>query len=77
MESQVVNDWLRRGGEFGKLEMARQDLLRGLARKFPGAVPPEIVDLISTQESLAVLQDWHDSGFCATTFDEFVAVLKR
>ena len=77
MESQVVNDWLRKGGKFGRIEEAREALLDGLEVKFSGVAPPDIITLINTQESLPVLRDWRRELFRVTTYDEFLAVLKR
>jgi hypothetical protein len=76
-ESQVVNGWIRQGEAKGKRENQQQNLLELLEGRFPGAVPNEIVTLIQQQESLELLRDWFKAAVRASTFEEFLSVLKR
>ncbi|MBI1918326.1 MAG: hypothetical protein HYS12_26845 [Planctomycetes bacterium] len=76
-ESQVVNGWIRQGEAKGELKTRRQDLLDLVEGRFPGAVPNEVVQLIQQQESLELLRDWFKAAVRASTFEEFMAVLKR
>jgi hypothetical protein len=76
-ESQVVNEWMSRGEAKGKLATQRQNLLKLLVKRFPGAVPDDVVRLVNEQESLGILEHWFDAAAEAYTFDQFLAVLKR
>ena len=40
-------------------------------------VPAEIFDLIRNQESLDLLHDWFGSAVDATSFEQFLKVLKH
>ncbi len=76
-ESQVVNDWISQGEAKGKLTERRQKLLRLLAKRFPGAVPDDVVRLVNEQESLDILDHWFDAAAEAYAFPQFMDVLKR
>ena len=76
-ESQVVNEWISQGEARGKLAERRQNLLKLLAKRFPGAAPDDVVRLINEQESLDVLGHWFDAAAEAYTFQQFLDVLKR
>jgi hypothetical protein len=76
-ESQVVNNWISKGSAQGKLEERRQMLLECLQERFPGATSTEVVQLIQQQDSMDLLRDWSRAAYCASTYEEFLAVLKR
>ncbi len=76
-ESQVVNEWISKGVLKGQLTEGRQLLSKLLNKRFPGAVPPEVAQLIGEQESLDLLNHWFDAAASAATYDEFVVVLKQ
>jgi hypothetical protein len=76
-ESQVVNEWISQGEARGKLTNQRQNLLTLLAKRFPGAVPDDVVRLVNEQESLDILRHWFDAAAEAYTFQQFMDVLKR
>jgi hypothetical protein len=76
-ESQVVNEWISQGEARGKLAERRQNLLKLLAKRFPGAVPNDVVGLVNEQESLDILGLWFDAAAEAYTFQQFLAVLKK
>jgi hypothetical protein len=76
-ESQVVNEWISQGKAEGKLETQRENLQEVLKDRFPGLVPNEVVQLIQHQESLDLLHDWFRAAVRASSFEEFLAVVKR
>ncbi len=76
-ESQVVNEWISQGEAKGQLTQCRQKLLRLLAKRFPGAVPDDVVRLVNEQESLDILDHWFDAAAEAYAFQQFMDVLKR
>jgi hypothetical protein len=76
-ESQVVNDWINQGEAKGKLVNQRQNLLRLLTKRFPGAVPDDVVRLVNEQESLDILGHWFDAAAEAYTFQQFMDVVKQ
>jgi hypothetical protein len=75
-ESKVVNRWIEKAVEEGKLEQARRFLIRVLERKFPGQVLPEVIGTISAQPSLSLLEDWGEQASLAATFEDFLRVLR-
>ena len=75
--SQVVNEWISQGEAKGKLAERRQKLLRLLAKRFPGAVPDDVVRLVNEQESLDILDHWFDAAAEVYSFHQFMDVLKR
>jgi hypothetical protein len=76
-ESEVVNEWISQGEARGKLAERRQNLLKLLAKRFPGTVPDDVVRLVNEQESLDVLGHWFDAAAEAYTFQQFMDVLKQ
>lgn len=76
-ESQVVNDWINQGEAKGKLVNQRQNLLRLLTKRFPGAVPDDVTRLVNEQESLDILGHWFDAAAEAYTFQQFMDVVKQ
>jgi hypothetical protein len=76
-ESQVVNGWISQGDARGELRTQRQNLLDVLEGRFPGAAPSEVVKLIQQQESIELLHDWSHEALRASTFEHFMAVLRR
>jgi hypothetical protein len=75
-ESQVVNEWISRGKAEGKLEERRENLLRLLSKRFPGAASEAVIRLVNEQESLELLSHWFDAAVEAETFPQFLDVLK-
>ena len=53
-ESPIVNEWM----EQSRLLEAREMLLLVLQSRFPNAVPEDVIELIKTQPSHAMLRDW-------------------
>ncbi len=76
-ESQVVNEWMSQGEARGKLTERRQNLLKLLAKRFPGAVPDDLVRVINEQESFDILGHWFDAAAEASTFHQFLDVVKQ
>ena len=76
-ESEVVNEWISQGKAKGKLAERRQNLLKLLAKRFPSAVPDDVVRLVNEQESLDILGHWFDAAAEAYTFQQFLDVLRR
>jgi hypothetical protein len=76
-ESQVVNEWISQGEAKGKLAERRQKLLKLLSKRFPGAVPDDVIRLINKQESLDLLDHWFDAAAEAYTFQQFADVVKQ
>ncbi len=76
-ESQVVNDWISQGEARGKLTERREKLLKLLSKRFPAAVPDDVVRLVNEQESLDILDQWFDAAAEAYTFQQFMDVVKR
>jgi hypothetical protein len=72
-ESRVANEWIGRG----ELRNQKSNLLELLTGRFPGAVPTEVVQSIEHQDSFGLLRDWFKAAVRASTFEEFLAVLKR
>jgi hypothetical protein len=75
-ESQVVNGWIEKAERETTLRTGCRYLLRLLASRFPGAVPPEFEQLIRQQESPDLLEHWHEAALQAATVEEFLAVLR-
>lgn len=76
-ESQVVNEFIAKAEMKTELRIQRQNLLELLAGRFPGAVPAEVTRLIEQQDSFDLLHNWFKAAIRATTFEEFMAVLKK
>jgi hypothetical protein len=72
-ESQVVNEWVAQA----EIRKQRQLLLRLLNKRFPGEIPSDVTKLLNEQESSELLNYWFDAAASATTFAEFMAVLKQ
>jgi hypothetical protein len=53
-ESPIVNEWM----EQSRLLEAREMLLLFLRSRFPNAVPEDVIELIKSQPSHAILRDW-------------------
>jgi hypothetical protein len=75
-ESPLVNEWINQGALEGMTRSKRQYLLELLKEKFPGQMPTEIERLIQEQDSLDVLDHWFKQAIHATTFEEFLTVVK-
>jgi hypothetical protein len=76
-ESQVVNEWINQGEVKGELKTQRKNLLRLLNIRYAGLVSNEVTQLIQHQDSLELLGDWFDAAAGASSFEQFLAVLKR
>lgn len=76
-ESPVVNRWIEKAEQDTELRTTRRNLLRMLNRRFPGAVTEDVNTCINQQDSMSMLNDWLDAGATATTWEQFVAVLRR
>ncbi len=76
-ESEVVNEWIRRGEAQGKRAAQRQNLLELLEGRFPGLVPNDVVQRIQQQENLEVLRDWFKTLVRGCTLEQFLAVFNR
>jgi hypothetical protein len=72
-ESPLVNKWI----EGGQLRQGREWLIDTLQARFPAEVTPEVIETINQQPSTALLRSWHKSASTATTYAEFVAVLRQ
>jgi len=75
-ESEVVNNWPRRGESRGELKAKRESLVELLQNRFPDETTEEVVRLVMQQDSLTLLRDWSRAAALAATFDEFLAVLR-
>ena len=76
-ESAVVQSWIEKATREKELQTRREDLIRVLERRFPGSVPPEVVETINAQPSVPMLRQWLDEAVTASTIDDFRAVLRR
>jgi len=75
-ESEVVNNWLRRGRAEGELKAKRDGLARLLRNRFPDAVSGDAVRMVQQQQSLSLLEGWFDIASTVGSFDEFLAALR-
>jgi len=75
-DSEVVNGWMEETRERTELKASRRFLLRLLHRRFSQTPPAEFVQMIETQESQEVLDDWFDSASTVPSMNEFIRVLK-
>jgi hypothetical protein len=76
-ESQIFLKWMAEARREGEVKNARAWLLRVLDARFPGAVPAEVRDLIDKQDSVEMLNDWHEAALKAFSIDEFRAYVMR
>ena len=76
-ESEVVNEWISQGEARGKLAERRQKLLKLLVKRFPGAVPDDVVRLVNEQGGLDVLDHWFDAAAEAYTIQQFMDMLRH
>jgi len=77
-ESEVVNDWLRRGNERGTLRERRRMLLDLLDMRFPGQLDPEYRRMVEEQESLPMLQSWFRAAAGpGSTFETVLVALRQ
>ena len=72
-ESPLLNRWI----ENGQLQKGREWLLRLVQVRFPGALTPDVVATINAQPSLPLLETWLEAAGRATTYEDFVAVLRQ
>lgn len=76
-ESQIANEWISKGETRGRMEEARESLIRLVKRRLSDPVPADVLDTINTQPSLAMLHDWFDEASPVATLADFIAVLRR
>lgn len=77
-ESEVVNDWLRRGNERGMLRATRQRLIELIDVRFPEQLPPDYRKMIEQQESPSLLDVWFRvAAGPNSTIDEVLATLRQ
>ena len=76
-ESEVVNDWLRRGNERGMLRERRRALLQNIDLRFPGQLPADFREMVEHQDDLALLNVWLREVTLSVDFDAVLAVLRR
>jgi len=76
-ESEVVNEWIRQGMVKGKLEVQRECLLTVLTSRFPGAVTDDLMRRINEEDDMPLLDDWFRAALRASTFEQFLNVLKK
>ncbi len=73
LESRVAQAWVAKG----VLKARRETSLQLMNKRFPGAAAPEVTNLINEQERLALLKEWIDAVVDASTFEDFLAGLKK
>jgi hypothetical protein len=76
-ESEVVNEWIRIGMARGRLEASRESLLMTLEGRFPGATPADLVRRIQQHDNADLLHDWFLAALRASSFEQFLDVLKK
>jgi hypothetical protein len=76
-ESKVVNQWIEEALKQGRLEGARESILRVLRRRFPAALTEDVLGAINAQPSLDMLHGWLDGALAAFSAEEFLALLRR
>jgi hypothetical protein len=76
-ESAVVNRWLEQGENKGELKTKRADVLFALGKRFPGKVTDEIRSVINSQDSIELLQHWHEAAFDASSIEDFIRALRN
>lgn len=75
-ESTVANNWIREGLATGRLEKARENVVRILRRKFAGLITDDIVRMVNEQSEPSILDGWFDAAISATSISEFTAALR-
>jgi hypothetical protein len=76
-ESIIANRLKEQARREGHLLSSREYVLKAVQRRFPGAVPVEVVDLICRQDSEELLNEWFDAAITAPSAAEFLAVVHR
>jgi len=76
-DSQVVLEWVADARDKERVTTRREDVLRLAQKRFKGELTDEDKQMISTQESAAVLGTWLDAVLEQPTYAEFRAVLRR
>ena len=72
-ESMVVIRFIQQG----RIEDAREKLVRLLKGRLPTAVSIDVLNAINAQPSLDLLNDWFEVAMSATSAEEFIAALRR
>jgi len=76
-ESIIAKRLKDQGRQEGHLLSSREHVLDAVQTRFPGAIPPEVVDLIRRQDSEAMLREWFQAALTAPSAEEFLAVVRR
>ena len=76
-DSQVVLEWVADAREKERVTTRREDVLRLAEKRFKSELTAEDRQMISTQESAAVLGAWLDAVVEQPTSADFRAVLRR
>ncbi len=71
-ESSLAKEMMQRG----EIKMRQAYILRTLRGKFPEAITDNLIHTINDQDSPDLLDEWFDAAREATTYDEFLAVLR-
>lgn len=75
-QSKVVNGRIEEAVKERELANARRFLIRLLNQRFPGQVALEVVEAITSQPSLSMLENWFDQASQVASFADFVLVLR-
>jgi hypothetical protein len=75
-ESIIANRLKELARREGSLVTRREDLLRLVQRRFPSAIPAEVVDLIGRQDSEEMLGEWFDAAIDALSVEVFLAAVR-
>ncbi len=76
-ESPIVNEWMQQVGNERELRALRGALLTFLEGRFPGAVPPEVIETINSQPGATLLTEWITQAARVPTIEAFRTYLRR
>ena len=76
-ESRVVLEWTQEAEREGELKAKRTALLQVMDVRFPGSLSEEERNLIATQDSLEMLDDWFKTALTAFNSAAFRAILRQ
>jgi hypothetical protein len=71
IQSQQIREWQDEARSEARLETTRQDLLRALELRFPGALPRKFVKRVEASEDLEELKRWFDAALTAADWKTF------
>jgi len=77
VESQLYLEWTAAARREGEINNMRKVLFELLESRFPGAVPTEVREVISKQDSLEMLDDWFKAALKVASIDNFRAYVLR